>query len=119
MEWKFFWAKTFIDFLNLFHFSLTTTNESLEEKCEELRRQIEDLHREVEIERRKNERLQLEQRTKRDESVIAPANISSRKPDVSVEKCAPITFFRNYSKLYCCFPFSFVVEQKFEQRFTH
>lgn len=82
MEWKFFWAKTFIDFLNLFHFSLTTTNESLEEKCEELRRQIEDLHREVEIERRKNERLQLEQRTKKEESVTTPINMSSSQPDV-------------------------------------
>lgn len=65
-------------------FSLTTTNESLEEKCEELRKQIEELHREVEIERRKNERLQLEQRTKNDDAVTAPANTSSREPDVSI-----------------------------------
>lgn len=59
--------------------SLTTTNESLEEKCEDLRKQIEDLSREVEIERRKNERLQLEQRTNKDEMavVIAAANAAA------------------------------------------
>ncbi|XP_055297106.1 cerebellar degeneration-related protein 2 isoform X2 [Sitodiplosis mosellana] len=61
--------------------TLTTTNETLEEKCEELRKQIEELHREVEIERRKNERLQIEQRTKKDETVTAPTNICSRQPD--------------------------------------
>lgn len=68
-------------------FSLTTTNETLEEKLEDLRKQIEDLNREVEIERRKNERLQLEQRTKIEEStiVLAPSSTSSRKPDVSFE----------------------------------
>lgn len=67
----------------MFH-SLEKTNETLEEKCEELRKQIEELHREVEIERRKNERLQIEQRTKIDETVTAPTNICSTEPDVSV-----------------------------------
>lgn len=59
--------------------SLTTTNETLEEKCEDLRKQIEDLNREVEIERRKNERLQMEQRTNKDEMavVIAAANAAA------------------------------------------
>lgn len=62
---------------------MTTTNESLEEKCEELRKQIDDLHREVEIERRKNERLQIEQRTRKDEAVTTPTSICSREPVVS------------------------------------
>lgn len=68
-------------------FSSTTTNESLEEKLEDLRKQIEDLNREVEIERRKNERLQIEQRTKIEESIIAPppCSTNSRKSDVSFE----------------------------------
>lgn len=66
-----------------FFLSLTTTNESLEEKCEEFRKQIEESHREVEIERRKNERLQLEQRKRKDEAVTTPTSICSREPDVS------------------------------------
>lgn len=66
--------------------SLTTTNESLEEKLEDVRKQIEELNREVEIERRKNERLQIEQRTKREHEATnapAPSNTCSREPDVS------------------------------------
>lgn len=44
-----------------------------------MRKQIEDLSREVEIERRKNERLQMEQRTNKDEMavVIAAANAAA------------------------------------------
>lgn len=62
-------------------YSLTTTNESLEEKLEDLRKQIEELNREVEIERRKNERLQSEQRNRKDETVLAKS-VSSNQPDV-------------------------------------
>ena len=76
-------GKTVCIIVQFLFISLTTTNETLEEKCEELRKQIEELHREVEIERRKNERLQIEQRTKKDETVTAPTNICSREPDVS------------------------------------
>lgn len=55
----------------------------MEEKCEELRRQIDDLNREVEIERRKNERLQHEQRTRKEEAISAALNTISKEPDVS------------------------------------
>lgn len=70
-------------------FSLTATNESLEEKCDDLRKQIEDLSREVEIERRKNERLQLEQRTNKDEMavVMAAANAAAALPS-SNSRCS-------------------------------
>lgn len=61
----------------VFLYSLTTNNESLEEKCEELRKQIEELNREVEIERRKNERLQVEQRIRKEESITAISSICS------------------------------------------
>lgn len=76
-------GKTVWIFVHFIFISLTTTNETIEEKCEELRKQIEELHREVEIERRKNERLQIEQRMKKDETVTATTNICSREPDVS------------------------------------
>lgn len=71
---------------NSFVFSLTTANETFEEKCEDLRRQIDELNREVEIERRKNERLQLEQRTKYDElaAVSASTHPGSRESNVSI-----------------------------------
>lgn len=77
----------------------------MEEKCEELRKQIEELHREVEIERRKNERLQLEQRTKKDEPITTPVNISLREPDVCFERRRhKITInFDNHNKLAICF----------------
>lgn len=51
---------------------------------EELRKQIDELNREVEIERRKNERLQVEQRNRKDESVSANRrSICSNDLDVS------------------------------------
>lgn len=55
------------------YFSLTATNETLDEKCEELRKQFDELNREVEIERRKNERLQQEKRIHKEE-LLASAN---------------------------------------------
>lgn len=48
-----------------------------------MRKQIEELNREVEIERRKNERLQIEQRNRKDETVTANTGIRSNDPDVS------------------------------------
>lgn len=54
--------------------SLTTTNESLEEKIEDLRKQLDELNREVEIERRKNERLLIEQRARKEELFVAATN---------------------------------------------
>ncbi|XP_031622778.1 cerebellar degeneration-related protein 2 isoform X2 [Contarinia nasturtii] len=72
-----------IDYSNLkkINKTLIGNNETLEEKIDELRKQIEELQRELEIERRKNERLQLEQRTKKDEAVIAPVNSGLREPN--------------------------------------
>lgn len=65
-----------IDFVsnNLNSCSLTATNESLEEKIEDLRKQLDELNREVEIERRKNERLQIEQRARKEELFAAVTN---------------------------------------------
>lgn len=62
----------------------------MEEKCEELRKQIEDLNREVEIERRKNERLQMEQRTKKDEMavVIAAATAAATTTASTKSRCS-------------------------------
>lgn len=59
-------------------YSLTSTNEGLEEKIEDLRKQLDELNREIEIERRKNERLQLEQLTRKEELFAATVN-NSRK----------------------------------------
>lgn len=60
--------------LTSFFCSLTATNESLEEKIEDLRKQLDELNREVEIERRKNERLQIEQQTRKEELFVATTN---------------------------------------------
>lgn len=63
-------------------FSAAATVEALEEKCDEVRRQVDELNRELEIERRKNERLQHEQRTRKEEAITATIHTNSRQPDV-------------------------------------
>lgn len=64
---------------NLILCSLTTANESLEEKIEDLRKQLDELNREVEIERRKNERLLTEQRARKEEMFAATTNNSKKQ----------------------------------------
>lgn len=71
------------NFSTSFVYSTTATVEALEEKCEELRRQIDELNRELEIERRKNERLQHEQRARKEEAITATVHTFSKQPDVS------------------------------------
>lgn len=70
-------------------YSLSNTNEILDEKCEDLRKQLEELNRQLEIERRKNERLVLEQqRTKKEESqklVTAQSTESSQNADSTIQ----------------------------------
>lgn len=65
-------------------FSLTATNESLEEKIEDLKKQLDDLSREVEIERRKNERLQIEQINRKEELLAAAIKQKSEQNEKSI-----------------------------------
>lgn len=75
-------AKASID--RFLFFSSVSTNENLEEKLEELRKQLDDAKREVEIQKRKNERLQLEEHNRKEEQLAVAIKLKSEKSDYNL-----------------------------------
>lgn len=80
---------------------MTATNESLEEKIEDLRKHLDELNREVEIERRKNERLQIEQINRKEELIVAAIKQKSEQNEKIIKNSPSINLqvkFLNISK---------------------